>query len=99
FPADFPDSAKSRLTEEYKTAIMNDLVPAYKKLGDFLQTEYLPKARTTTGISALPDGNKYYNYLIRYWTTTNKTPEEIYQTGLSEVKRIRGIMDSVKDAT
>ena len=98
-PANFSDSDKQRITTSIIKLINEQLVPAYKKLGDFLQTEYLPKARTTTGISALPDGNKYYNYLIRYWTTTNKTPEEIYQTGLSEVKRIRGIMDSVKDAT
>src|SRR4030095_2844277 len=72
--------------------------PAYKKLGDFLKNEYLSKARTSTGINSLPDGDKYYNYLVHYWTTTNKTPDEIYNTGLAEVKRIRSIMDSVKNA-
>jgi uncharacterized protein (DUF885 family) len=78
--------------------ITDNLVPSYAKLRDFLKNEYLPKARTTTGISAVPGGDKYYNYLIRYWTTTDKTPEEIYQTGLAEVKRIRTSMDSVKNA-
>ena len=43
-------------------------------------------------------GNAYYNYLIHFWTTTNKTPDEIYETGLAEVKRIRAAMDSVKNA-
>lgn len=97
-PADFSDSDKKRLKTAYEQLISQQLLPSYKKLADFYKKEYLPKARTTTGISAVPGGDKYYNYLVRYWTTTNKTPEEIYQIGLSEVKRIHGIMDSVKNA-
>ena len=88
----------SKYASEYNRVITQSLVPAYTRLRDFLKNEYLPKARTSTGISAVPGGDKYYNYLIRYWTTTNKTPEEIYQTGLAEVKRIRTTMDSVKNA-
>ena len=97
-PQDFSDSDRKRFTSAFVELINQQLVPAYKRLSDFLKNEYLPKARTTTGINAVPDGDKYYNYLIRFWTTTNKTPDEVYQTGLSEVKRIRGIMDSVKNA-
>ena len=96
-PKNFGESDRKRITTAFVQLINQQLVPAYKRLADFLKTEYLPKARTTTGINAIPDGDKYYNYLIRFWTTTNKTPAEIYQTGLSEVKRIRGIMDSVKN--
>ena len=97
-PANFNDSDRKRITTGLVKLINEQLVPSYKKLGNFLRTEYLPKARTTTGINAVPHGDQYYNFLVRYWTTTNKTPDEIYQTGLSEVKRIRGIMDSVKNA-
>jgi uncharacterized protein (DUF885 family) len=96
-PKNFGESDRKRITTAFVQLINQQLVPAYKRLADFLKTEYFPKARTTTGINAVPDGDKYYNYLIRFWTTTNKTPAEIYQTGLSEVKRIRGIMDSVKN--
>lgn len=92
------DSDRKRLTAAYVQLINTQLVPAYKRLGDFLKNKYLPKARTTTGINAVADGDKYYNYLIRFWTTTNKTPEEIHQTGLAEVARIRHLMDSVKTA-
>jgi uncharacterized protein (DUF885 family) len=88
----------SKYASQYNTLITQSLVPSYAKLRDFLKNEYLPKARTTSGISGVPGGDKYYNYLIRYWTTTDKTPEEIYQTGLSEVKRIRTTMDSLKNA-
>ena len=97
-PATFSDSDKIRLTGLYTTLIQKQLVPAYKKLYTFLQTEYLPAARTTTGVNALPDGEAYYNYQVKYWTTTSKTPTAIYNTGLSEVKRIRTIMDSIKNA-
>ena len=86
----------SALKNEFATTITTHLLPAYKRLGDFLQNEYLPKARTTTGISSTSNGVARYNYLVRYWTTTNKTPDEIYNTGLAEVKRIRGEMERIK---
>lgn len=84
------------LQKEFVTTISNHLLPAYKRLGEFLQNEYLPKARTTTGISSVPNGTARYNYLIRYWTTTNKSADEIYNTGLAEVKRIQGEMERIK---
>jgi uncharacterized protein (DUF885 family) len=95
-PTSFSEADKKRLTAAYVDMISNAIVPAYKKLGNFLQTEYLPKTRITTGINALPDGDKLYAYLVKFWTTTNKTPEEIYQTGLAEVKRIRATMEEIK---
>jgi len=98
FPKDFSDADKKRLTDQYTSLINTQLVPSYKKLSDFLKNEYLPVSRATSGISSLPGGDKYYNYQIRYWTTTNKTPDEIYNIGLNEVKRIHGLMDSVKNA-
>ncbi|GAB3837319.1 DUF885 family protein [Hymenobacter jeollabukensis] len=95
-PASFSAADKQRITAAYRTAIMNELVPTYRRLGEFLKTEYLPKARTSTGIAAVPDGRAIYRYDVRYWTTTDKSEEEIYQTGLGEVKRIRGEMERVR---
>ena len=95
-PSTFSNADKQRLTEEYTKLIKEQIIPSYKKLGDFLEKEYLPKARATSGISANPTGNDYYKYLIEQWTTTNKTPEEIYAKGLEEVKRIREVMEQVK---
>ena len=97
-PAGFSDANKARLTAAFISLINQQLVPSYKKLGLFLQTEYLPKSRNSTGVNMLPNGDKYYAYMVKYWTTTNKTPDEIYNTGLSEVKRIREEMDSIKTA-
>jgi uncharacterized protein (DUF885 family) len=97
-PDNFSVADKKRLTDAYTKLVNEQLSPAYKKLADFLQNEYLQKARTTSGIGSLPDGKAYYEYLVRNQTTTTKTPEEVYTIGLSEVKRIRSIMDSVKNA-
>jgi len=96
-PAGFTDADKKRLTDSYTKAITEEITPSFKKLGDFLQNEYLPKART--GISGIPGGDKYYAFLIRQQTTTNKTSDEIYNTGLSEVKRIRSEMERIKNET
>lgn len=96
-PQNFSAAEKKRLATSYNHAILNEIVPAYKRLGDFLKNEYLPAARTTSGLSALPGGKEMYAYLVKQQTTTLKTPEEIYQTGLKEVSRIQRQMDSIKN--
>ena len=95
-PASFSAADKDRLTKAYQASILNVIVPTYKKLGDFLQNEYLPKARTSSGLSSIPSGLEMYNYQVKQQTTTNRTPEGIYQTGLTEVARIRKAMDSIQ---
>ena len=95
-PVTFSTADKDRLTASYKKAISEQIVPTYQKLGTFLKTEYLPKARTTSGIDVLPQGPELYRYLVRTWTTTNDTPDQIYAIGLKEVARIRGEMEKVK---
>ena len=99
FPKSFTENDRSRIIGLYKQAILTDLVPSYQKLATFMKTEYLPKARTSTGINAIPQGDKMYSYLVKFWTTTDKVPEEIYQTGLAEVKRIKAEMEKVKMET
>ena len=98
-PVSFSNEDKQKISASLTLLISKSLVPSYQKLADFLQNEYLPKSRNSIGFDELPNGTKLYNYLIRYWTTTNKTAEEIYQTGLSEVKRIRAEMEMVKAQT
>lgn len=97
FPETFTDEEKKQLTLAYVKAIKNDIVPSYRKLRDFLKNEYLPKSRSSHGISDLKGGKEIYNYLVRYWTTSNISPDEIYATGLKEVERIRSEMERVKE--
>jgi uncharacterized protein (DUF885 family) len=98
-PASVNSADSARIVLGISNLVSRVIVPSYQKLADFLQNEYLPKSRSSIGFSELPNGKKLYEYLIRYWTTTNLTPNEIYQTGLSEVKRIRSEMDSIKSET
>ncbi len=98
-PSSFTNEDKQKISAQLTGLITGTLIPSYQKLADFLQNEYLPKSRSSIGFDDLPDGVKLYKYLIRYWTTTNNTAEEIYQTGLSEVKRIHDEMELVKTQT
>ena len=98
FPAGFSDTLKRSLVLKYTKAIDSFIIPSYQKLGAFFKDRYLPKARATSGYKDLPNGEKMYTYLIRYWTTTDETPDDIYNTGLAEVKRIRTVMERIKDS-
>ncbi len=97
-PADFSETDKKNLTEAYLKLINEQIVPSYKKLSEFLKNEYLPKARATSGIGSVPGGVKMYSYSLRQITTTNKTADELFNTGLAEVKRIRAEMEKVKNS-
>lgn len=99
FPTSFSKEDKNRLTALYETAISSEVVPAYQKLFNFIKVEYLPKCRTTAGISAIPEGKELYVYLAKFWTTTNLTPDEIFEIGQKEVARLRSEMEKVKIQT
>ncbi len=96
-PDSFPAADKQRLTAAYKDAIEKIVNPAYAKLHEFYDKEYLPKARTTSGLKDMPNGTDYYKYCIRFWTTTDLSPDSIYSTGQKEVARIEGEMNKVKE--
>lgn len=99
FPTSFRTEDKNRLTALYETAISSEVVPAYQKLFNFIKVEYLPKCRTTAGISDIPEGKELYVYLAKFWTTTNLTPDEIFEIGQKEVARLRSEMEKVKIQT
>lgn len=96
FPKNFTAAQREKFTNEFKTMITKRIIPSYTKMGSFLQTEYLPKARTTDGINGLPKGNDIYAYFAKSWTTTTKTPNEINQIGLEQVAMLRNEMEKVK---
>ena len=81
-----------------RDVIKSKVIPAYYKLNDFFTEEYLPASRTTYGVLDLPNGFEWYENLARYHTTTDLTPDEIHEIGLSEVERIRSEMQEVIDS-
>jgi len=96
---DMPDSISASDRERLRAAasdtIENEILPAYKKLDKYFNTRYLPASRDSVGLSALPNGSAWYEHLVRSYTTTHMTPDEIYRLGLEEVKRIRTEMQQI----
>jgi uncharacterized protein (DUF885 family) len=87
FPAAIPAAERERIKGEMLEAIGKEVQPAYLRFARFLEVSYIPAGREQPGISALPDGTKYYQFLVRHYTTTNLTADEIHKLGLDEVKR------------
>lgn len=96
FPAEFSAADKARLAAAYRSAVADELYPALTRLRDFLKNEYLPQAREGVGLMYMKGGDKLYRYLVQSTTTLPLTPEEVHQTGLSEVARITKGMEQVK---
>ena len=95
FPASFSEPDRKRLREAILEAIRKDVNPAYRKLEAFVRKEYEPKGRTEVGVWSLPDGEARYAYDVKLLTTSDLTPDQIHELGLSEVKRIEGEMVEV----
>jgi uncharacterized protein (DUF885 family) len=96
FPAGIATADRQRLTKAYAEKLAARVLPAYRRLHDYLQNDYLPQSRDAVGWSELPSGAEWYGYLVRYHTTTSLTPEELHQVGLDEVARIRGEMERIR---
>ena len=98
-PASIAPEDQARLRAEVRTVIAERAVPAYAKLLEFMRKEYLVKARTTLAASKLPDGDVYYQAMIEKFTTLDLTAEQIHQIGLSEVARIKALMQTTMQKT
>lgn len=90
---------QQRLQAEARQAVQQQVVPAFQKFKQFFVSEYLPACYDQVGAWQLPHGGELYAYFVRHFTTTNQTPEEIHQRGLSEVARINSEMEKVMQQT
>ena len=95
-PATFATEDRARLTALYRQAIQKRLIPSATRLNTFIETEYIPKARASAGISAIPNGAAWYAFQVKSNTTTDMTAEQIHALGLKEVARIRAEMAKVQ---
>ena len=98
FPADVPAADRQRLTAAYAAQIRDVITPAHRRMRDFLKTDYLPRARATVGLSAMPGGAALYAYRIEQSTTLPLQAEAVHRLGLSEVARITAEMEAQKTA-
>jgi prolyl oligopeptidase len=96
-PDAIPAGEQERIREQAIEVIEDVVIPAYRELADYFEDVYLPDARESIGISSLPNGSTWYEFLARRFTTTRMTPDEIHRLGLEEVKRIRDEMQLIID--
>jgi uncharacterized protein (DUF885 family) len=89
-----PADEQAKLLSDASTAIEKQVYPAYAQLITFF--EHLDSTvQDEFGVWKLPDGDKYYDYLVRHHTSTSMTAEAVHQFGLSEVTRIEQAMDAI----
>jgi len=97
-PTTFTPEVQADLRASAQKAIMESVVQGYSDFINFMENEYLTQNRTLVGISAIPNGKTFYEQQVQYFTTLDMTPEEVFQKGQLEVKRIRAQMDSIIQA-
>lgn len=98
-PSGMGDSAWSDVRDRARAAIDTSVVAGYRAFRDFLVEEYIPRTRSTIGISEITDGRAFYEHRVRQFTTLDISPEEVHQRGLAEVARIRLEMEGVMQET
>jgi uncharacterized protein (DUF885 family) len=98
-PEAFSEVDRTRLEARYREAITDQIIPAYRRMFEFIRDEYIPGAVETVGMLGIPGGADWYAYLVRSTTTTGLSPDQIHEIGLAEVERIheemRGVMAEV----
>jgi uncharacterized protein (DUF885 family) len=98
-PATVDPLQAEALRQQAAEAYRKHVVPAYERLLEFTETEYLPGARESIAARDLPDGEAWYAHNVAVRTTTDFTPQQIHDIGLAEVSRIRGEMEAVIQST
>jgi uncharacterized protein (DUF885 family) len=92
-PENITQDQKDSILSAAKIAIENSVIPQFKRIKTFFEEEYLPKTRTSIGVSETPGGEEYYQNRINFYTTsTLYSAEDIHQIGLKEVARIKAEM-------
>lgn len=95
FPASISVADRERLSRDALAAVDANIIPSYKRFKKFFVDEYLPASFNEVGAWQMPQGEAMYAHFVRKFTTTNLTPREVHEKGLSEVKRIRAAMQEV----
>lgn len=98
-PFGISDAQWKELQTEGKAAVQQSAIASFKQIKTFFDAEYLPKTRTSIGVSNFPEGLAYYQDRVAHYTTTNISYEEVYQLGLKEVARIKAeMLEVMKEA-
>ncbi|MFO0890536.1 MAG: DUF885 domain-containing protein [Isosphaeraceae bacterium] len=95
-PDDWPESELAAVRKRLAAAIVNDVAPAFSRLAEFVEKTYLPACPDRVGLAAEKDGAEHYAFLVRSYTTSDLTPNQIHDIGLAEIRRTRLAMEEVR---
>lgn len=96
-PSTLSQRQKDSVTVAAKSAIKTKVIPQFKRIKSFFETDYLTKTKTSLGVSDGPQGEAYYQNRLNYYTTLDLSAEEIHKIGLKEVERINSEMQAIVD--
>ena len=96
-PSTMDPTVRAQLEREAQKLLRDRIVPAYRKLLDFLTSEYLPQLPASIAAMDQPDGGEFYTAQLREYTTTDLSPQEIFTIGMGEVAAIRVEMEQIAD--
>ncbi|MFT6192700.1 MAG: hypothetical protein ACJA2L_000424 [Polaribacter sp.] len=95
-PTSFTEAKRDSILSAAKIVIEQKVVPQFKRIKTFFETEYLPKTRESLGVSETPNGEAYYQNRINFYTTSSQySADDIHQIGLKEVARIKAEMQKI----
>lgn len=94
-PSSLTATQKDSVLAAAEIAVKKNVIPEFKRIKNFFEKEYLPKARTSVGVSEIPNGKDYYQNRLNYYTTLDLSAEEVHQIGLEEVARINAEMKKI----
>jgi len=97
-PASFDAASAQKLQGEARAAVASVVIPAFGRLRRFFADTYGPHARSALAVTTLPDGKAYYAYLVRHFTTTDLTPEQVHARGLELMEQLRTQMRATMQA-
>lgn len=94
-PKTLSESQKDSVLEAAEEAISEKVIPQFRRIKKFFESEYLPATRQSLGVSEIPGGEEYYQNRLNYYTTLDLSAKEIHQKGLGEVARIKSEMEKI----
>lgn len=90
-----PEGIRDQAVQIYQ----QEVAPAFQRFHRYVVEEYLPNCRLPVGCLHRPNGRAWYEMLVRHYTTSSLSPEEIHEIGLAETERIQKAMDAIRIQT
>lgn len=96
-PSDWPEGERRTAIDRVRQALATEVIPAYGRLLGVVESEYLPACRESVGLVATEQGTAHYARLVRHYTTTDLTPEQVHEIGLTQLAKTRSAMEAIRE--